>query len=268
MDRVWCVCAVAGTSRTWKKNVALTEGFSKISGAPFPLLEQWETEQSDKTACPKAATKAWAETITGYSNFQLLPQKTPCFVTHLWFSISWTWRSPSSLKFTLQWAHLPQQDRTHENCEGWTSNRSWRNGYKRSWAWYAKRQNCCGKTGQGDTWLLPLGQDWSEKVSPCPLGAALASCIDLLHYCFLGLKLNHLQCHNTYQSINARLSNTSVINPYFSPARWMIITFFNSILIFLWFLLIPLALLSVRVCSPSLEAAGGPQQCPHLHKRR
>lgn len=69
------MCDVAGTSRTWKKNVALTEGFSKISGAPCPLLEQWETEQSDKTACPRAATKAWAETITVYANFQLLPQK-------------------------------------------------------------------------------------------------------------------------------------------------------------------------------------------------
>lgn len=74
-DRVWCMCAVAGTSRTWKKNVALTEGFSKISGAPCPLLEQREAEQSDKTACPRAATKARAETITGYGNFQLLPQK-------------------------------------------------------------------------------------------------------------------------------------------------------------------------------------------------
>lgn len=81
--------------------------------------------------------------------FSASSSKTPCFVTHLWFSISCTWRSPPSFKLILQWAHLLQQDRTHEGHEGWTCNRSWRNGYKRSWAWYAGRQNWCGKAGMG-----------------------------------------------------------------------------------------------------------------------
>lgn len=50
--------------------------------------------------------------------FSASPSKPLCFVTQLWFSVSCTWRPPSSFEFTLQWAHLPQQDRTHETMKG------------------------------------------------------------------------------------------------------------------------------------------------------
>lgn len=74
----------------------LTECFTEINEVPCPLLEQQEAEHSDKTACPRAATKAQAEILTGYGSLQ-----SPCFVTHLWFSVLWTQGSASPFKLTL-----------------------------------------------------------------------------------------------------------------------------------------------------------------------
>lgn len=194
MGRVWCMCAVAGTSRTWKKNMALTEGFSKIRGAPCPLLEQQEAEQSDKTACPRVTTKAWAETITGYGNFQLLPQN------HFVLLHTFDFLSPAPgghhPHLSLPCNELICPNRTG-HMRPWRVNmeqelEEWLQKELSLISWEAKLLWKSRNGGLGDTWLLPGGQDWSQKVSPCPLGAALTSCIDLLHYCFLDLKWNNL----------------------------------------------------------------------------
>lgn len=125
--------------------------------------------------------------------FTISPSKSPCFVTHLWFSVLWTQGSASPFKLTLLWAHLPHRAghvRTAKGERPCISKHSCKSNYKKQLGtvpWAAKLL-WKGRHGvQEDTWLLTLGQSWSQKAFPYPFLAFLASWIDLQHYCVLVL---------------------------------------------------------------------------------
>lgn len=108
--------------------------------------------QSDKTARPRAATKAQAEILTGYGSFQFLPQ------------------NPLALLLTFGFlSSVPRDHHPHVSLPAVSTSASigrdaWevqrvnisvfprvaaRVITKKSWAWYAGKQNCCGKAGVG-----------------------------------------------------------------------------------------------------------------------
>lgn len=160
------------------------------------------------------ATRSWAEWQNCLSKgshqsmsrdnnrlwqFSASPSKTSCFVTHLWFSISWTWRSPSSFELICHNRTGPMRTMKGEHPRGaggmvqkelgmicWESKFLW-------------------KSRNGRYLASSFGPRLKSESLSLPTWSTLTSWIDLLHYCFIDLNWNHLQFHNTYQSINASL---------------------------------------------------------------